>query len=91
MPINDLLSRYLNSRDGAVLVFVALGMTVFIGFTALALDMGYAYWARTKLQIASSTGALAGALDLRDDNLCRPRVRHQRRAARCVTCRPRRR
>ncbi len=69
MPINDLLSRFLNSRDGAVLVFVALGMTVFIGFTALSLDMGYAYWARTKLQIAASTGALAGALDLRDDNL----------------------
>ena len=36
MPINDLLSRFLNSRGGAVLVFVALGMTVFIGFAALS-------------------------------------------------------
>ena len=69
MKLRKLITGYLHAQDGAVMVFVAFGMIMFIGFAALALDMGYSYWARTKLQISTSAGALAGALELRDDNL----------------------
>ncbi len=40
---------------------VALMMVVFVGFAALAVDMGHLYLVRNELQNASDAGALAGA------------------------------
>ena len=50
-----------NNERGAVAVMVAIVLTVLVGFTALALDMGHALVARNQLQNASDAAALAGA------------------------------
>lgn len=50
-----------NKENGAVLVFVALLLIVFVGIAALALDIGHLYVVRNELQNAADAGALAGA------------------------------
>jgi Flp pilus assembly protein TadG len=49
----------LNEENGAVLIFVALLLTVFLGIAALAVDIGYMYVARTELQRTADSAALA--------------------------------
>ena len=56
-------------RDGAAAVIVAATLPALVAFAALAIDMSYAYWTRTKLQHAASAAALAGVLDLVDEAL----------------------
>lgn len=56
--------RQFLSRKGAVAVFVAVLMVVLLGCAALAVDMGYLYVARTELQRAADSGALAGVQGL---------------------------
>jgi Flp pilus assembly protein TadG len=53
-------ARRANER-GSVLVLVAAGMVVFIGFAALAVDVGVLYTAQTQARRAADSGALAGA------------------------------
>lgn len=55
-----LISKLKNER-GATAVLVSILMTVFIGITALAVDVGHLYVARNELQNAADAGALAGA------------------------------
>ena len=47
--------------DGVVAVIVAVTLPVLVAFSALAIDMSYAYWTRAQLQHAASAAALAGA------------------------------
>jgi hypothetical protein len=47
---------------------MALGTGVIIGFGALALDLGYANFARTQVQAAADASALAGAISLSADD-----------------------
>jgi hypothetical protein len=55
--------RFLD-QQGAVLVLVAVLMLVFIGVTALAVDVGNMVVVRNELQNAADAGALAGATQL---------------------------
>lgn len=61
-------------RRGSVLVYVGLGIFVFIGTAALSVDMGNLYQRKAKSQIAADAAALAGAYELanfRDSNAVR--------------------
>lgn len=51
--------------DGAVAVIVAILLVVFIGFTALVVDVGYWYNVRRQLQAAADSAALAGCEQLK--------------------------
>ncbi len=48
-------------EQGATLVMVALGITVFLGMVALAVDLGMMLGARTESQRVADASALAGA------------------------------
>jgi len=54
----------LRHENGQVLIYVALGMVVLLGFVALAIDVGYVYGERRRMQNAADAGALAGAHEL---------------------------
>ena len=58
--MNFQLNQIRNER-GAVAIYVALTMVVFLGIAALAIDVGYTRVARTELQRAADAAALAGA------------------------------
>jgi hypothetical protein len=58
------LKIFMKNEDGAVLVLVALMMTVLMGFAALAIDVGFMYNQRRSLQNAADAGALAGVLEI---------------------------
>ena len=50
-----------SSRRGAVVVLVAVLLVVMLGFTVLAVDVGYMYDARAELQNAADSAAMAAA------------------------------
>ena len=52
---------------GAVAVYTALFLATFLGFTALAVDVGHLYGVKNELHNAADAGALAGAQLLYDD------------------------
>ncbi len=56
----------LSSEGGAVAVYVALILVMLLGFTALAVDVGYLYGVRNELHNGADAGALAGAGKLFD-------------------------
>ncbi|MHB1295730.1 MAG: pilus assembly protein TadG-related protein [Anaerolineae bacterium] len=53
--------RSLSNERGQILVIVAIGMVVLLGFLALAVDVGMNYQSRRNMQNAADAGALAGA------------------------------
>ncbi len=53
-----------STRNGTVIVLVAVLLVVLLGCVALAVDIGYLYVARTELQRAADAGALAGVQGL---------------------------
>lgn len=55
-------------RRAAVTVHVAVGMTMLCGVTALAVDIGMLYVAKSELQASSDAAALAGAWGLLDED-----------------------
>lgn len=55
------LTLRLKNERGATAVIVSILMVVFIGFTALSVDVGHLYVAHNELQNAADAGALAGA------------------------------
>ena len=57
----------LKDKTGAVAIMVALLLIVFIGFAALAIDLGHLYVVRNELHNAADAGALAGARFLYND------------------------
>lgn len=50
--------------NGSVIVITAIGIFVFIGIAALAIDVGYLYATRSETQNAADAAALAGAREL---------------------------
>lgn len=50
-----------NDQSGAALVLIAVLLIMFLGFVALAIDVGHLYVVRNELQNAADAGALAGA------------------------------
>ena len=64
---NQILTR----ERGSVIIFVAVLMLVLLGFAAFAIDFGYVYGIKNKLQNAADSAALAGASVLFSNNqLC---------------------
>jgi Flp pilus assembly protein TadG len=55
-------------QDGLTTVFVAIALAGLLGFGALAVDVGMVWSARTQLQNAADSAALAGARQLLDTN-----------------------
>lgn len=56
--------RIVADENGAILVVVALMLVVLLGFTALAVDVGWATVERRNMVAAADAGALAGAVEL---------------------------
>ncbi len=52
------------SERGQTMVQLALMLVVLLGFAALAIDMGYRYVERRRMQSAADAAALAGAYEL---------------------------
>lgn len=51
-------------RRGTLIVYVALGLSAFIGAAALSVDMGNLYARKARAQVAADSAALAGAYQL---------------------------
>ncbi len=60
------MKAFLRDQQGTVLMLLAAGMVVVAGFTALAVDAGYLYALRSKLQATADAAALAGVNQLPD-------------------------
>lgn len=59
-PITN-LRNLRKGEGGAVAIIVAICLIMFIGFVALAIDIGHLYVVKNELQNAADAGALAGA------------------------------
>lgn len=68
MNSNPELLKAKNGERGAVVIIVAICLTMFIGFAALAIDIGHLYVVKNELQNAADAGALAGARVLYEDD-----------------------
>ncbi|WP_374330823.1 pilus assembly protein TadG-related protein, partial [Aestuariivirga sp.] len=62
------LLRLRKDDGGAALLYVTITIPVIFAITSLAVDVGYVFYLRTKLQTAADMGALAGASKLYTDN-----------------------
>ena len=60
-------SMKLQSERGAVIIHVAIALIALLGFTAVIVDYGAMWVARSQAQAAADAGALAGALTLLED------------------------
>lgn len=58
--MNRLRVSFLSGNSGSVAVIAALGIAVFMGFAAVALDVGHMISVKNELQRAADAGALAG-------------------------------
>jgi Flp pilus assembly protein TadG len=56
-----LMKKLIHNQKGSVMIVVALGLAVFMGFAALSIDLGTAYVTKSNLQKAADAAALAGA------------------------------
>ncbi|MFZ5639947.1 MAG: pilus assembly protein TadG-related protein [Bacillota bacterium] len=63
----DTLRKLIKREEGTVIVLVALGLTVFLSFTALVTDVGLLLVERGKLVQAVDAAALAGVQELPDN------------------------
>jgi len=65
MPTNRVFLKRLKNlgvdQSGAIAAYAAIGMVVFLGFAALALDIGHMVSVKSEMQKAADAGALAGA------------------------------
>jgi len=62
--IHGLGQRLLRHEGGAVLIYVSIALTVFMGFAALVIDGGRLFTLDTEMQSAADALALAGAAEL---------------------------
>ena len=54
------LRRFRSDDRGTAFVLVTLALPAIFGFAAFSIDLGYAYYVKTKLQDAADLGAMAG-------------------------------
>ena len=66
--LNKLFKIIISEERGSVLVLVALSMVALIGVTALVVDVGLAYVERVKVNNAVDAAALAGGLELMNND-----------------------
>ena len=67
--MNRWKKEFLDNESGAVAVYVAIGLVVFLGFAALALDIAHMVSVKRELTKAAEAGALSGARGLWPVNL----------------------
>lgn len=60
------MSRFMQEEKGSVAVLIALAMVALIGFSALAIDVGYLYFRKSQLMSIADAASLAGAVAMRD-------------------------
>jgi hypothetical protein len=65
-PATPRLRASAREESGQVLIFVVVAMVVLLGFAALAIDVGRAYYTQRALQASADAAALAGAQSLPD-------------------------
>ena len=58
--------RFRHRSSGQILVLTSLMMIAIIGFAALAVDIGFLYTSRRRMQTAADAAAITGATALRD-------------------------
>jgi Flp pilus assembly protein TadG len=63
------IKEFLHGQSGSITMIAAGGIVVFIGFVALALDIGHMMLVKNELQRAADAGALAGARGLWPNDL----------------------
>ena len=56
--------RYDGHRKGGIAVITGIVLLVLVGFTALAIDLGYLMLSRTQMQAVSDSSSLAGGTEL---------------------------
>ncbi|MCK9517479.1 MAG: pilus assembly protein TadG-related protein [Dehalococcoidia bacterium] len=61
----------LRNERGNVLVLFAAGLTAFLGFVGMSVDVGHLVYTRTDLQKVADAAALAAAMDLPDEATAR--------------------
>lgn len=73
MSISQKISKFHRSEDGAILVFVAVALSVMIGMAAIAFDLGRVTTTQAELQSFADNVALAaaGELDGQADSITR--------------------
>jgi len=73
MPMSRVFLKRLKNlgvdQSGAIAAYAAIGLTVFLGFGALTVDIGHMVSVKGELQKAADAGALAGARGLWPVNL----------------------
>jgi Flp pilus assembly protein TadG len=62
--MNSVKKNFLNNDSGAVAVYVAIGLVVFLGFAGLAIDIAHLVSVKRELVKAAEAGALSGARGL---------------------------
>ena len=65
------IRAFLRDQQGATLAFMAIGMFASAGMAALAVDAGYLYILKSRLQTTADVAALAGVRQLPDQNALR--------------------
>ncbi|MEY3081914.1 MAG: hypothetical protein RJA94_1899 [Pseudomonadota bacterium] len=58
------LFRLRKDESGVAFLYVTMTLPVLIGLTSFAIDLGYVWYVKTRLQVAADMGALAGASKL---------------------------
>lgn len=53
-------ARFRNDDGGTALILISMALPAIFGMAAFAIDLGYAFYIKTKLQTAADLGALAG-------------------------------
>jgi len=76
MHTRSFMRGFLNEERGQTMVFVALGMTAFLGISGVAVDLGHAYFARQQLVASTQAAALSGAVALPDTTAASDAVDH---------------
>lgn len=71
-----MLVRLLRQERGSVIIMVAMAMVVMVGIAALAVDVGYLYMQKTKMQNGVDAAALAGATALTNTGEAENRADH---------------
>jgi hypothetical protein len=66
------MKKLKNQQSGYILITVAILLFVLLAFTAVAVDLGMAFAARTQNQAAADAAALAGAYTYLDTTLAQP-------------------
>ena len=61
------MRRFIRDERGAIAAWFVLSLVVFLGMTALAIDVSYGIYTRNELQVTASAAALAGASQLPDE------------------------